>query len=434
LYRSGLSTLAVRERLVRAAAKAGAWSEATQVLEKLMHERESREGRIEAARLAMAIYRDRLDDVQSALDAAEQLLQESPEDAEALDLLLSESSPTSATRQLLNRAREVLLASLASDPLDPERVDRLSRVATRLENAPLRQAALGVLVALGERTQDIDAELQMLDKRVAHLPQIAIDERALPELCDAEDTGPIADLMRELAPTLAAALGPNLASFGVTRKDRVDPRAGLPLRNEVAAWAGALGVVEFELYIGGREAQGVYGIATEVPALILGPVLTAPLSPPHRQAIARELFAIRRGTTILRHRDSTDVSALVIAACRVAGFNPPSPEYAMLAEFQRAIGKELPRRLRKVLPELAARVVSVGGDPAAWTRAAVSSLDRMAAVAAGDVSWVLAGGDAAQRGQTVVGRDALDRARRLLGFVLSPTYLNLREKLGMGVR
>ena len=33
----------------------------------------------------------------------------------------------------------------------------------------------------------------------------------------------------------------------VFQKEKVDPRAGLPVRNEIAAWAGALGVGDFDL-------------------------------------------------------------------------------------------------------------------------------------------------------------------------------------------
>jgi tetratricopeptide (TPR) repeat protein len=434
LYRSGLSTLPVRERLARVAAKASAWHEATQALEHLMTERESREGRIEAARLALAIYRDRLDDAHGATAAAEKLLTEAPDDGEALDLVLTGAVPMPAATRLLTRGRDALMSALLNNPLDAERVDRLARIAANLEDAPLRQAALGVLVALGEGSHEIDHELSILDRRVAHIPQIAIDERSLPELCDEEERGPLGDLMRELAPTFAAALGPNLAALGVTKKDRVDPRAGLPLRNEIAAWAGALGVGDFELFIGGREAHGVYAVATELPAIVLGPVVSAPLSAAHRQAVARELFALKRGTTILRHRDINDVSALFVAACRVAGLNPPSPEYAMLGEFQRLLGKEMSRRTRKLLPELGTRALSARQDPATWARAAVASLDRMASIAAGDVSWVLCGGSPEGRGRLATSRETEVRARRVFQFVLSPTYLTLREKLGMGVR
>src|SRR5262249_47637638 len=45
LHRAKLSTLPVRERLARAAARTGAWKEATEILEELMHERAESEGR-----------------------------------------------------------------------------------------------------------------------------------------------------------------------------------------------------------------------------------------------------------------------------------------------------------------------------------------------------------------------------------------------------
>jgi hypothetical protein len=105
----------------------------------------------------------------------------------------------------------------------------------------------------------------------------------------------------------------------------------------------------------------------------------------------------------------------------------------MLAEFQRQLQKEMPRRVRKILPQLATQVRDYGQDTLRFYRAATSSLDRMAALAAGDVSWVLTP-DAANRGRAAASVEGQERARRLLSFVLSPTYLALRDALGMGVR
>jgi hypothetical protein len=159
--------------------------------------------------------------------------------------------------------------------------------------------------------------------------------------------------------------------------------------------------------------------------------VTAPLSPIHRQAVARELYALRRGTTVIAHREADDIAALIVATCRIAEVEIPAPAFAMLGEFERRLGKEVPRRVRKLLPDLARAVQAESRELMGWVRAATSSLDRMAAIAAGDVSWVLGG-----RARTPVGESRGERARaeRLLAFVLSPTYLDLREQLGMGVR
>jgi len=432
LHKSGLGTLPVRERLARAAARAEAWDQATEALELLMTERETSAGRAEAARLAMVIHRDRLNDNQGAELATAQLLREVPDDAEALDLVLSEPFTRKTSIPMLERGLARMTETLESDPLDTARVERTARIAAYLGKAPLRQAALGALIALGVTSDAVEQELARIDQRVANVPRIAIDESALPNLADPEDRGPIAELMQVLATTICEELGPSLAAFGVTKKERVDARMGLPVRNEIAAWAGALGLGEFELYVGGRDADAVVAIASEVPAIIIGSGVSAPLSPRHRQAVARELFALRRGTTVLRHRESAEIGALVVAACRVGEVSLPAPAYAMLPEFQRSLAKA-PRRVKKVLPDLARAVERSGQDPIAWARAAVSSLDRMAAIAAGDVSWVLSAGGR-ERGALGLSDEAAARARRLLAFVLSPGYLELREKLGMGVK
>src|SRR5262249_53854346 len=108
--------------------------------------------------------------------------------------------------------------------------------------------------------------------------------------------------------------------------------------------------------------------------------------------------------------------------------------YAMLAEFERLLGKEMQRRVRKVVTELAPAVQDEGGDIVAWARAAMSSLDRMAAAAIGDVSWVLAGAGGQTRGEPAETEEGRIRAERILSFVLSKTAFDVREKLGLGVR
>jgi tetratricopeptide (TPR) repeat protein len=434
LHQAGLATLPVRERLARAAAKTESWETATRVLEELMAQRETPEGRIEAARLAMAIYRDRLAAPARAEGAVTRLLQEAPADGEALDLVLGNVFSKPVTRKLLAGGRSATIAALLASPLDLENVTRLAEMARQLDDVQLRQATLGAVVALGGQTPATLAELSALDGRIARVPQIAIDDRVIEGLRDPEDRGALPELFRALSTTLAEALGPGLTALGVTKKERVRPQDGLPLRNELAAWAGALGVGEFELYVGGRVADGICAVPTELPAIVVGAAVPYPLSAAHRAALARELLGLRLGTTILRHRDPADIAALVVAACNVAGVRIESPPYAMLAEFERLLSKELPRRVRKVLPDLARAVAESGGDPIAWVRAAKGSLDRMAAISIGDVSWILSGDGGRERGEPPNTTEGRLRAARLLSFVLSPAFPSVRDKLGMGVK
>ncbi len=431
---AGLSTLPVRERLAKVATKAQEWEQATQSLEQLMHERETPDQCATAARLAMVIHRDKRQGTADGVAAAQRLLALKPGDGEAIDFVLTDGFPQDARNGLLQSARATLVQTLAADPLDAETIDRLARTAGALGDAAQRQATLGALVALGHGNPRIDAELRTLDERVAHLPQIAIDADSLPQLADPEDVGPIGAMMRSLAPVYCAAIGPGLAAFGVGKKERVNPKQGLPIRNEVAAWAGALGIGDFDVYIGGRDSGGIYAIPSERPAIVIGPSVAVPLTVASRQELARELFALRRGTTLLRHRDPTDIAALVAATFKVAGLQFDAPSYAMLGEFERQLAKEMPRKVKKTLAQLAEPVLRSGQNTQAWVAAATSSLDRLAAVAAGDVSYVLASSSGGQRGQPGASNAAIARTKRLLRFVLSPTYLALRAQLGMGVK
>ncbi|HWL86816.1 MAG TPA: hypothetical protein VNO21_13490, partial [Polyangiaceae bacterium] len=251
LHAAGLSTLPVRERLARAAARTGSWNEATAVLAELMHERDTGQGRIAAARLLMTIHRDRLGDPQGAAPAVAKLLEESPGDAEALDLLLTIDVDPGLQRRLFLGAKDALLTLLRENPIDGPTIRRLAQVARGAADAEVEHVTLGASqLVLGTDGND-EAILQGFVQRKARVPQMAISAGLRSAIVAPGDAGPIADFFQVMAPTLAEALGPSLHALGLTRRDKVDPRGGTTLRNEIAAWAGAFGIDAFDLYVGG---------------------------------------------------------------------------------------------------------------------------------------------------------------------------------------
>ena len=431
LHAANLSSLPVRERLARAAARTGSWKEATSILEELMHERPEADGRIEAARLAMAIHRDRLAQPQGACAAIVKLLEEAPTDGEALDMLLQTDHPAEVRERLLKNARTTLVATLQKRPTDVTTVRRLVRVARALGDDAQHQAALGALLSLGAGDAQSEQALSQLAARKARAPQIAIGEAMMKSILAPGDEGPIAELFVMLGPTLAEALGPNLQACGVGKRDKVDPRSGLALRNEVAAWAGAFGVREFDLYVGGKDALGVQGIAGDTPALVVGSGVNTPLTPVTRARIARELLAMVRGTTVTRSRDDITIAAIIVAACRQADVPIEHPPYAMLVEVERLLGKAIARKTRKAMVELCRTIARSGADARAWSKRALASHDRVATIASGDASVVLCdvlATTADKLGPAVKGNA---RAEELLRFVLSPLYLDQRRSLGL---
>jgi hypothetical protein len=236
-----------------------------------------------------------------------------------------------------------------------------------------------------------------------------------------------------LGPTLAEALGPTIAAVGVTKKDKVDARAGLAIRNEIAQWAGAMGIQSFDLYVGGKDQGGVQGIPGDTPAIVVGAGVNAPLSPTTRARVARELFAIQRGTVVTRWRDDTTIAAIVVAACNIAKVHVDHPPFAVLAETERLISKAISGKTKRAIEPVCRALVASGQDAKQWAARARASQGRFAALASGDVAAVLADvfGEPIER-LGAVARDDL-RAHELLRWVLSRPYFELRRAMGLEV-
>ena len=314
--------------------------------------------------------------------------------------------------------------------LDNQR--RLARIAHALGDGGLEQSALSCAVALGGPDGSSEQMIVLLGSKKPRVPQVALTEPMIRQILAPGDDGAVAELFAVLGPTLAEALGPQLTALGVhPKKDRIDPRAGISLRNEIASWAGAFGISAFDLYVGGKDPGGVQGIPGETPAIVVGSGVNAPLSPTTRARVARELLAIVRGTTVTRWRDDTTIAAIVVAACNIAKVPVDHPPFAVLAEVERLIGKAINRKTKGLLAPICKLFVQSGQDAKQWAARARASQGRVGVLASGDVSVVLADvfGEPVER-LGAVARDDL-RAHELLRFVLSRPYFDLRRSLGL---
>jgi hypothetical protein len=379
----------------------------------------------------MAIHRDRLNDAQGARPAIVKLLEESPIDGEALDMLLAIDVDASVRGPLLEHARVALVEALQRRPMDLPMLRRLAKVARALGDDALQQIALSCAIVVAGHDPTLEQQYAALAAKKGRVPQIALTEAVLKQVLDPGDRGPLARLFIALGPTIAEALGPSLQACGVTKRDKVDPRSGIALRNEIAAWAGSFGIPEFDLYVGGKDPLGVQGVPGDPPALVVGAGVNAPLAPATRARVARELLAMVRGSTIARHRDDTTIAAIVVAACNLGDVRVDAPSYAVLADVEKLLSKAIARKTRKLLPELCKAVVAASADARAWSKRALASHNRVAALACGDAGAALADalGEPLDRLSNVVKGDA--RAEELFRFVLSPTYLELRRALGL---
>jgi hypothetical protein len=230
------------------------------------------------------------------------------------------------------------------------------------------------------------------------------------------------------------ALGPTLKTFHVGRRERVSASSGSALRNEVAAWIGAFQLRDFELYVSPIAGERIAALATEPVSVIIGSRVTAPLGPFQRQELARSLYALRRGLGVLTQLEELEIAALVVALCNLAGVQLALPSYARQRDFERQLGKVLPRKVRQQLPELVTSIADAATSVPQWVRAALASLDRAAAVAVGDASVVVSELPLAHEPLARAAPLASERTRRLLRFVLSPRFEAMRQSVGATVR
>ncbi len=429
LYRDGLSNAKVRERLARTAARVGNWEAASDILERLMQERTKPEGRAEAARLAMRIYRDKLKRPAGAAKAVRKLLEEIPDDKEAVTLLLKHDVSADLKAVALPRAASLMLASLARDPFDLERVKLVMAVAKLRDDRNLWRALMGVAIALGEDRSHYADDIARLDVRSKHVPAVVLQEDDLRAVSHAQDVGPLADLFRYIAPAVAEAYGPNLKGQDVGRRQRVNTSHASS--QAIAPWAGALGVADYQVYVGGPKPHSVTGVA-EPMAFVVGTELGKPLDAAGRATASTAAFGLRRGTTAVLYQDDHTIACIATAACNDAGARMAEPPYAMYRAVDKAMKRAMSRRIRRAIADVSQQVRQSGQDALLWARAARMSCDRMALVGAGDAAVVI---------DQIVGpvgspkRAAMsenERARALLSFAISDEYLSLRRKLKMG--
>ncbi|MBK7396887.1 MAG: hypothetical protein IPJ34_11445 [Myxococcales bacterium] len=434
LDKAGISDVAIHERIARAAARAESWVAATTYLTKLVSERVEADGRVEAARLCAAIYRDRLDDPQAGVPVLVAWLREVPEDPDAIEQLLDAAPAVSQVQATLQASFAAARAILQQNPADVRYARIVARIAALTGNGDLHQLALSVVSAMGAATPAEAATDAALSGRLPSAPSMAFDDAMRTRLVAPEETGPILDLFRVMGPTIAEALGPTLDALDVGRRERLDPRAQNPLRNEIAAWAGAVGIAELEVYVTPKDPQLVQGVPAEMPAIVIGSGVKSPLSLTDRARVLRELFAITRGTTITLLRDDVTVAAIIVASCAIGEVSLQTPPYAVLAETQRLLQKAIARKTKKLLPELAqavSRKLGGGGDLRTFRSYALKTLDRAAVLAAGSPAASLSGivGEGARPEKIA----ADTRAQAMLRFVWTDDYLALRKQLGLSI-
>jgi hypothetical protein len=427
LAEAGLADAAVHAKAADVAERAGRLDEAAESLA-LAAAASSGERRASFEKRAAALHRDGRGDAASAIVALRRALAAVPLDleaAEALAALLGRDARAEHAAAFERVVRE----SLAADPTEPSLLRRLRRAAVWRGDAQLEQAVLLLLVALGVAEPEEQAAAAAVQP--ARAPRGALPEDRLALLRAPGESAPALQVLAAVADTLVELDGLEPGKLGVGRSERVGPKDPSPVRDEVLAGAAAFGLPAGEVYVGGRDPSAIVGLPREgdPPAWVIGAGVAAPLSPARRFALGRAAMALRLGIAPLLPRPVADWARLVAAASLAVETPVAAARSAQgLEEWARALGKAMPRRVRKALPELL-RALGDGRDLDVAARAA-----RRSALRAG----LLLAGDPAAGLEAVLGRGVSREAvqddpdaRDLVAFWLSPEALAARRDLGL---
>jgi tetratricopeptide (TPR) repeat protein len=388
------------------------------------------------------LYRDVVGDAAAARRAFEGALKLDPLSVEAaleLAALLGRPADEPARRALLLKTLAALRASLTDNPLQPERMAALCRVAERTGGAEsIYQAAeLAVFFNIATPADEEFFASHRTGRPAEPVRELTTEGRE--RLVASTLGGAWRDAWLLAADAADRLHGPSPATFGVGRGERVPDRPGGPFELVFRA-ARALGVQLEEIYLAKGDADLCVAMGVQAPALILGGALQGTPPPRARYRIGCALAWLGQRAAPLASLQEAEARLLLASIAHLVGVPAPRALGGPgVDDRARKLDKALGRKERKQLATLAPRLIDAG-DPAAFVRALAATAARAGALLAGDLAAAL---EEARPGLEPAGTrrfkppadlvadlEGFPEALEVLRFAASDDLLALRRELG----
>jgi tetratricopeptide (TPR) repeat protein len=428
--------IGLREKLLGLCTRASDWDRAARELRALARLRSAAHDKArDELRLAL-LLRDRVRDrvgARLALDRARTY------DPLNLDVVreLAELLEPPARAQMLAIAANSLRDSIAQTPKAAALYERLAQVNAWQSDLDARWLALVAVEALATPTAE---QRQVLTQGRAQLgtpAKVKLDEpnRAM---LRGQHGGPLVDLWRAIAPAVQVATGVDAGKLGFTRADRIavkklgDKHA--PLANVLASF----GLDDVELYISANRLGFARALAAETPIICLGSDIAGASTTQQRFTLGRTIAKIAEGIATLTELREGELEWTIVAALRACDGQVPSAlaadvesEQAAIAERAKLLKKELSRKARATVQQLAQNKASALADVEGLRRNAVAVDHRAGLLWCGDLAVALGQLDVGKGGRTLVDSAA---ALELVAWSVSDEHLKLRDKLAIALK
>lgn len=382
-------------------------------------------------RRAGAIARDELRDKATAIECYRAALRATPTDVPALEAL-GGLIQDATQRRVLSESFEAASREQHGARFAATFPRQLVAAARLRGDKDLEFCATQTLLALGVATPDERAaadEHTAMVRRVrapAPLPADIMDLFRAPG-----DDGVMAAFAQLVGESITLAAGFEPGFFNVGRGDLTSTKPSA-LRDELTQISEALGAPLGDLYVGGSDAARVTAFhgKKEKSTWVVGAGVMAPLDTARRYHAGRAAFATYAGSIAWLERPAEEGALLLAAAAAAADVSlPAATSLPGLAEWARAIGKAMPRKVRKAANELAPQLPSGGATLAAYCRAAQQSAARAGLTVSGDLHGALS--HLHGREPRVAEIQSSPFLEDLVFFWTSRDALTLRRELGL---
>jgi tetratricopeptide (TPR) repeat protein len=426
----------LRERLLGLCLRASDWERATRELRVLARLRPTPQDKArEELRLGLML-RDRLEDRTAARLALDRARTLDPLNLDVVRELAELLDPQSRT-QVLSGTATSFRASIAQNPRSAVLYDRLAQVTGWQSDVDQRWLALVGLEATG--TPSVD-QRQVLEqgRHVLGVPGRHRLDDAARRTIRGHATGTLVELWRAIAPAVQVATGVDPGKLGFARGDKV-PVKKLGDRFEPLATALAcFGIGDVDIYIGSTGSGVARALAGETPILCLAADVAAAKMPHQRWLLGRTVATLAEGFATLPDLRDTELGWTFVAALRAVDLAIPprladeiAGEDASIAARAKILKKELGRKQRAVVHQIAQQRPGELADVAGFRRNALAVGHRAGLLWSGDLAIALAQLDVGKGGKALT--DSAP-ALELTAWSVSDEHARLRELLGVALK
>ena len=336
------------------------------------------------------------------------------------------------------------LVLLRGEPLRAESLRALRRLYARGGDRARLEVVIAILTALGLSDPEDQRAARDARQRWSDEPRGSLGPSDFEEIVrHPAERHPATALLATLTEVIPRLHPLNLEEWGVTRADRLGPRADDPVRAMVQRLSTLFGIEEaFDVYlpragISQVEVEATFPASLLVPASLLGSV-------PRRESmlqLSRALARLRAGSYLATRLSARELGIMLAGSLRsrYSDYGRGLGSEEALVDMEQKVARWLPRRHRRAFDRAVVGVAEAGPlDVSRWRQAMIHTAHRASLVATGDVLGCLEQIIRADRRLAAAASsptDLVDVARttpevvEVVSFVLSDEYVMLRTQV-----